>query len=229
MKRLLIHLHYVLILFGLFGSTIAKADIWDNPRVQIYYSENREFKLIITPKKIPDKYYQWKNYKNNKHPQTKTILRKKLKFMQSISAEDTILIPCMAELYQIKGTDSILLWKNKLLNDICPVYAIVANDGSSVATFDNWYSTGYGVNVFVIYNAEGEAKRTYKLEEISPFPLNDYSLSISSIYWRKSARFIDNERISIEFATENNEIEKRIYNTKKLTFEEYPPCNHDII
>ena len=219
MTQLLKHPHYVLILLGLLISMIVKADTWDNPGVKTYYSENKEFKLIITPKITPEKYYQWNYYVSNKHPQTKKILRKKEKFMQNISEQDTILTPCTAELFQIKGTDSVLIWKRILLNDVSPVNAIVANDGSSVATFNNWYSTGYGVNIFVIYDENGNTKKTYKLEEISPFPLNDYPMSISSLHWNKGERYIDNERIEIIFRAEDDREEKRIYSTQKLEFE----------
>ena len=219
MKRLLRHPHYLLILFGLLISIVVKADIWDNPRISIYFSENKEYKLIITPKMSSDKYYLWDYYKSNRHPQTKKILRKKEKFMRNISDQDTILIPCTAELYRMKETDSLLIWKRTLLNDVCPVNAIVANDGSSIATFDNWYSTGYGVNVFVVYDETGNAKKTYKLEEISPFPLNDYMMSISSLHWNNAERYIDNGKIEIVFVTENNRQMTRIYNTKNLAFE----------
>jgi hypothetical protein len=219
MRLHLRQLHYLLILSGLLVSVIAKADTWDNPRVKIYYSDNKEFKLIITPEMTSDKYYLWDYYKNNKHPQTKKILRQKEKFMRNISDQDTIRIPCTAELYRMKGADSVLIWKRPLLNEFCPVYAIVADDGSSIATFDNWYSIGYGVNVFVVYNEKGNAEKTYKLEEISPFPLNDYSMLISSLYWRKDVRYIDTDRIEIIFETDDNKTTKRIYNLKRLEFE----------
>lgn len=219
MKRFLRHPHYVLILTGILVSMIAKADFWESPSVKIYYSENKEYKLVITPKLTPDNYYLWDYYKSNKHPQTKKILRKKEKFLQNISEQDTIRIPCTAELYRMKGADSVLIWKRPLLNEFCPVYAIVADDGSSIATFDNWYSIGYGVNVFVVYNEKGNAEKTYKLEEISPFPLNDYSMSISSLYWRKDVRYIDTDRIEIIFETDDNKTTKRIYNLKRLEFE----------
>src|SRR5690554_323304 len=220
MKRLLRHPIYLLILFGLLVSMIAKADTWGNPSVKTYYSDNKEFKLIITPKRTSDKYYLWNYYKSNNHPQTKKILRKKKKFMQSISAQDTVLIPCKGELYMVKGTtDSVLIWERTLLNDICPTYAIVANDGSSIATFDNWYSTGYGVNVFVVYDEKGNARKTYKLEEISPFSLNDYLLSISSIIWYDKVEFIENNRIELVFETRDKRKKTMIYNTKELEFE----------
>jgi len=196
-----------------------KADVWANPKVMTFFSENRQFKLIIKPEIVPDKYYLWNYYKSNKHPQTKRGLRKKEKFMQNISRQDTVLIPCTAELYRVNGADSVAIWKRPLLNRICPVYAIVANDGSSIATFDNWYSTGYGVNVFVVYNEKGDVKSTYKLDEISPFPLNDYMGTISSLHWNLGNKYIDNERIEITFGTKQDKQKKRIYNTKYLKFE----------
>ncbi len=219
MKQLFKYPIYVLILLGLSISIITKADIWKSPTVEIYYSKNKQFKLIVTPQMTPKKYYLWNYYKNNKHSQTKRFLRKKKKFMQKISTQDTIKIPCTAELYRMKGNDSVLIWKRPLLNEICPVYAIVANDGSSIATFDNWYSTGYGVNVFVFYDEKGNARKTYKLDEISPYPLNDYYKTISSLHWREDAQYIDNNRIEIIFTAKNDKKTKRIYCIKKLEFE----------
>lgn len=219
MKRLLRLPIYILILSGLLISMTGKADTWDNPNVKTYYSENKVFKLIITPKMTSDKYYLWDYYKSNKHPQTKKILRKKEKFMRSILAQDTVLIPCTGELYRIKGTDSVLIWKRTLLNDVCPVNARVANDGSSIVTIDNWYSTGYGVNVFVVYDDNGNAKKTYKLDEISPFSLNDYLMSISSIIWYDKIEYIENDRIELVFESRDKIKKTMIYNVKKLDFE----------
>ena len=219
MKQLLRHPHYLLMLLGILVSIIANADVWDSPKVKTYYSDNKKFKLVITPKIVPDKYHQWNYYNSNRHPQTKRILRQKGKFMENITRRDTILTPCTGELYQIKREDSELIWRKSLLNDVCPVNVIIANNGSFVATFDNWYSTGYGVNIFVIYDDIGNTKKTYKLEEISPFPLNDYLLSISSLRWNKGVRFIDNERIEIVFGTEDDKQTTRIYNMQNLEFE----------
>lgn len=219
MKRLLRHRIYLFILFGILVSTTAIADTWDNPKVKTFYSDNKELKLIITPRKASDKYDLWDYYKSNNYPQTKKVLRKKEKFMQSISAQDTVLIPCTGELYRIKGTDSVLIWKRTLLNDVCPVNAIVADDGSSIVTIDNWYSKGYGVNIFVVYDEEGNAKRTYKLEEISPFSLNDYQMSISSIIWYEKVEYIEKNRIGLVFETMDKRKKTMIYNMEKLEFE----------
>ena len=226
---------YGLMIIGVLFPTIAKADSWLTPRGALtYYSENREYKLIVNPKFVPPKYYRY-SYKSNKHPKSKRFLRKKEKLEQEIT-------PCIAELYRRSETGSTLIWKQTLLNDVCPVYAIVANDGSSVATFDNWGSKGYGKNVFVVYNENGEAKRSYELEEISLFRLNDYKTTRSSIHWLAAARFSDNERIEIVFEPKSvsayarsfstsfilskqlvsiytESPTKRVYNIKSLEFE----------
>lgn len=220
MKRYFRHPFYFLILFGLFISVIVKADSWDNPGVKIYYSDNMKFKLVVSPKRTSNKYYMWNYYKGGNHTFSKKMLRKKEKFMLNITDQDTILIPCTAELYQIGETDSVLLWKSILLNEVCPVNAIVANDGSSIATFDNWYSKGYGLNVFVVYDEKGNTKKTFNLEEISPFPIDDYPMSISSIYWNKGVKYIDVERIEIIFEAKDNSVKTRVYNLKKNEFEE---------
>ncbi len=140
--------------------------------------------------------------------------------MRKITVQDTILTPCTAALYKIHGQDSTLVWKQALLNKINPVYAIVANDGSSIATFDNWHFIGCGEHVFVIYNQDGLPQKTYKLEDISPFSLNDYERSISSTHWYDERRYIDNKHIEIIFVTEDGKTKRRIYNIEKLDFED---------
>jgi len=239
MKRLL--QYNILIFIGILVTTIAKADEWFMPQVSAYYSENNEYKLIVTPTFFPENYFRYL-YKSDKRPKSKRILRKIEELEQGIT-------PCVAELYKESETGSVLIWKKPLLNDICPIHAIVANDGSSVATFDNWYSMGYGKNIFVVYDEKGEAKRSYKLEEISPFPLDDYMKSVVSLWWNNSGSFksdswiwnnletfrnrgtfpsylandcifIDNERIEIIFDSKENIQRRRIYNVKSLEFEE---------
>jgi len=203
----------------LFSTGISKADSWENYSAKEYYSENRKYKLIIIPTFIPEKYYEWMNFKRTKSTPNKRNDRKRAKFIKTVTEKDTTLIPCHGKLFCITGTDTALVWERKLINKICPVSAIVSNDGSSITTFNNWFSNGYGENVMVVYNENGDLKKTYSLEEISPYSLNDYFRSISSIWWSSEQKYIDNESVEIEFYTEKKETTKRIYNTKHLEFE----------
>jgi len=203
----------------LFTTGISKADSWENYKVTEYFSVNKKYRLVVTPTFTPEKYYEWKNFERTKAIHNNEIDKRRAKFFKTLTAKDTVLIPCHGKLFCITGTDTVLIWERKLLNDICPVSAIVSNDGSSIVTFDNWFSNGYGGNVMVVYNYKGDAKRTYSLSEISPYPLNDYVTSISSIWWSSVERYLDNENVEIEFYTEKKETTKRIYNIKRLEFE----------
>jgi hypothetical protein len=100
---------------------------------------------------------------------------------------------------------------------------MVSNDGKYLVTFDNWYSIGYGVDVMAYYNRKGELIKRYMLDHISPFPLNTYQISVSSLWRRCGQEFIDDERISICFIDENENKEQRIYNLSKQKIEENDP------
>lgn len=210
----------ILGLLLLFSTGIVKADMWADYKVTEYFSVNKKYRLVVTPTFTPEKYFKWKSLKMTEAVDNKSIDKRRAKFFKTLTAKDTVLIPCYGRLFCITGTDTVLIWERKLLNDICPVSAIVSNDGSSIVTFDNWFTNGYGRNVMVVYNEKGDAKRTYSLSEISPYPLNDYYTSISSIWWKSYAKFIDNEKIEIEFCTEKKQKTKILYNTKYLEFEE---------
>ena len=183
-----------------------KADTWENPETKNYISANRKYILTVYPTKIPEKYYSWLYSKP----------KKKLKF----SASDTTIVHCNATLKKIENNDTIEVWNKKLINRIAPVDVFVANDGESVITFDNWHSTGYGVDVMVCYDKAGNLTRRFSLEDISPFPINDYIFSISSIWWRCGVKYISNNEIEICFCDENKKMKKLIYNIKENEFKE---------
>ena len=73
------------------------------------------------------------------------------------------------------------------------------------------------------YNEKGKLIKRHMLEDISPFPINTYVMSISSLWWRCGQEFIDNQRISICFMGENEVIEKRTYNLKEQRIEKDAP------
>jgi hypothetical protein len=124
----------------------------------------------------------------------------------------TILTFCHAILYKIENSDTTEVWNKKLTNAIMPEFVIVANDGSSIVTFDNWSSLGYGPDVMVTYDRNGILIKKYKLEDFSPFPINDYLHSVSSIWWNCGAKYIDNQTIQICFQDEKKAIKTKQYN-----------------
>lgn len=175
------------------------------PEITNYFSENGQFMLTVYPSHIPENYYKWKNAKPKKK--------------QEFAPEDTCITLCHAILYKIAGADTLKIWEKNLINQIAPVSVIVANDGQSVVTFDNWYSSGYGINVMVIYNQKGELFKRYSLEDFSPFPINNYKMEISSILWRCGQKYLTNNEIEICCKDLKGNIAHKKYNLETHEFE----------
>lgn len=199
MRKILIFLMIIFFISDL------KADSWEGPEKKNYTSENGEYILTVSPTEIPEKYSSW----------LKAKPKKKMKF----SAADTTIVHCNATLRRVIDNDTIEIWNKKLINRIAPMSVIVANDGESIVTFDNWASMGYGVDVMVCYDKNGNLTHRFSLENISPFPINDYLFTISSIWWCCDVRYISNNKIEICFEDENKNIQKRIYKIKENEFE----------
>ena len=174
----------------------ALADTWSPPKITDYYNSDSTFYVRIYPQQIPKKYLKWFN----------TSPRKRKKF----HPPDTLVKPCFDQMHQVLNGKKSLFWEKKLINKIAPETAIVGNDGSYLVTFDNWYSMRFVVDVMVYYKENGELIERLMLEDIAPFPINTYHMSVSSILWGCGQEFIDNQRISICFVDENEVTEKRI-------------------
>jgi TonB family protein len=89
-----------------------------------------------------------------------------------------------AELYRRSrlGTWRLVSCWN-LVNEVSPVTALVANNGT-VVTFDNWHSMGYGADVVAIYHSDGTLVRKFGLEEfVAPDDIVQLDRSVSSIWW----------------------------------------------
>jgi hypothetical protein len=193
----------LILIFCLFSNTL-HGDEWPEPSIKRYFSLNGQFMLKVIPTKISSKYYKWLNAK----PKSKS------KFAPS----DTTIVHCHATFYKIENSDTLELWTKKLINPIMPMQVIIANDGKSFVTFDNWSSLGYGFDVMVTYDENGGLVKRYQLEDFSPFPINSYELSVSSIWWRCGSVYLDNQTIEICFQDENKNVKKRKYN---LTIKEF--------
>ncbi|OON70715.1 hypothetical protein [Hymenobacter sp. CRA2] len=192
-------------LLTLVQPTLLLADSWAPPTTHDYYSADSSHFVRVVPLLVPDKYYQWRKAKPNRQ--------------KRFSSRDTTVVPCHAMLYRRTANGPQLLWQESLINRIAPVTALVSNDGRYVVTFDNWSSMGYGVDVMVVYDGQGHLLRRYNLEQLSPFPINQYMRSISSMWWRCDASIVSPERVAICFQTQDKQVQNRTYSLAKLDFE----------
>ena len=174
------------------------ADSWAPPKTKDYHNEDQTYFVRIVPRTVPEKFWKWMNAKPGQK--------------KRFSPADTTIIPCHAIMYKKTKNGDSLVWKKNLINEIAPVSAFVSNDARYIVTFDNWHSMGYGVDVMVYYDHEGNLLKRHMLEDISPFPINTYSISVSSIWWRCHTKFLDNSRLEICFKDEKETIVKKIYN-----------------
>jgi hypothetical protein len=205
MKIITMKSNFLMLIFLILCGTHVNADTWVSPKTKEYFSADSSYFIRIVPTKIPDKYYEWLNARP----------KKKKKY----SEVDTTIIYCHALFYnKNEGSDS-LIWSRKLINRIAPETAIISNDGTWVVTFDNWGALGLGDNVLVCYNATGDFQFRTNLEFISPFPLNDFERSVSSLWWRCGQLFKDAENIEICFSTENGMMKKAEFNLNKLNIQ----------
>jgi hypothetical protein len=180
----------ILIITIIIFCSYLNADTWEEPAIRCYFSDNVQYCIKVYSTIIPDNYYKWLTSSS----------KKKAKF----SVTDTAIISCYATLYEINNNDTVKIWEQKFINRFTPLSAIVSDDGKHVVTFNNWYSIGYGQDVMVVYDQKGNLKKMYSLEAISPFPVNYYRRTISSILWLKKANFISNEEIEIFEGNQSN-------------------------
>ena len=193
----------------IFWSHFLFGDTWNSPPTRYYCSPNKIYCVKVFPRFTPENYYKWRQAK----PKNKS----------KFSTADTTVTICHAIMYQVNGIDTILVWEKNLVNMIAPTDGYVTDDGKYFVTIDNWYSTGYGIDVMVAYNSKGEMLKRYNLEDISPIPINNYMFSISSIHWFCGVKIIDNKHIFIcyknDYQNKNNVPLFRTYNLEELDFE----------
>jgi len=181
-------------------------DQWPEATTAYYTSDNGEFVLKVIP---GDPHTYWGRLRSPIEP----------KSAYTPEERDTTETPCKGSLFRITNTDSTLVWTTILVNVIAPVSAIVSNDGKWVITFDNWHGIGYGQDMMSIYNEVGNCQKMYALDEISPFPVLDYLMSVSSIYWSCGKELVDDHTLELCFDDENDNTKKRIYDLQTLKFQ----------
>ena len=97
-----------------------------------------------------------------------------------------------------EGGRWITLWDKPLVNDVAPVEVIIDPSGRTVATLDNWHFMGHGAHVVVLYGSDGALLRSLKLSDVLPeYYIKSLPHSVSSIQWRKDARFAADGKLII--------------------------------
>jgi hypothetical protein len=98
---------------------------------------------------------------------------------------------------KIEGERFRVVWEHPLTNDVSPVGALVADDGT-VGTMDNWHSMGYGANVVVIFAPDGKLVRAMGLDDfLTPVEVNRLPTSVSSIWWGRDHHFDERQELLI--------------------------------
>jgi hypothetical protein len=192
---------YIPFILVLTVSGTAYADTWPLPKITDYYSSDSTHFVRIFPQHIPSNYFKWRE----------ASPKRKKRFTPA----DTLITPCYAQMYKRTGAGDSLVWEQNLINRIAPVNALVSDNGKYLVTFDNWHSMGYGVDVMVYYNGKGELIKRHMLEDISPFAINTYKITISSIWWRCGQEFIDHKKVRICFRDKNDKVEERVYDLEE--------------
>lgn len=195
---------YFLLLCALFFCTsTAWADFWDSPKTVDYYSADSSYFVRVVPTFIPAKYYNWRE----------ASAKKKRRYAPT----DTTIVYCHATLFHRTGKQVEAVWHQDLINQKAPVKALVSNDGRYVVTLDNWASVGYGVDVVVVYDQHGALSKRVNLETVSPYPINQYFRSISSLWWRCGATLPNNNSLELCFVDKDKHTVSKQYTLPELT------------
>jgi hypothetical protein len=112
-------------------------------------------------------------------------------------------VPCLAELSERDSQGSYRKIRIfPLANEEMPVSVRITDDGSRIATIDNWGHTGYG-KVVTIYDAHGQQLSSMGLGRImSKDDVDRYTFaSVTSIHWLRGTPYLDEKSRSLILPT----------------------------
>jgi len=136
--------------FAALLSLTAYGDEWTLPEIARYESADGLWRVVVTPKRLESQRSYFEDKVGNV-PNAGALPRNTRNHAK-------------AALYRRRTRESswrrVARWR--LVNEVSPVSALVANDGS-VATFDNWHAMGYGDDVVAIYRCDGSLVRKFAL------------------------------------------------------------------
>lgn len=171
-----------IVILALISTARLGADSWSLPDVETFHSADGRWRLVVTPRKLRGQLEYFRDKVAGNHDAGAAA---------TVSANEP-----RGELFRkTRGGTWQRIARWSLVNEVAPVTALVANDGT-VVTFDNWHSTGHGDDVVVIYRSDGTLIRKFGLadilEEEDIFQLRH---SVSSIWWSGTHRLDDENRL----------------------------------
>lgn len=165
---------------GLCTYNAARADSWSAPSTEIYLSEAKSHRLSVTPSPIESGL---------------AYFTEELRASEQGEVVERTRPLAMLERKDDNGNWQPM-WAKPLINHVAPVSALVSNDGSYFATFDNWHSVGFGENVIVLYTGEGELVASYALTDlVSEEYIAALPSTTSSVRWAKDKRIDEDNGI----------------------------------
>lgn len=180
----------ILVLTVLLVSNDTQADIWTVPAREKYYSPTNKCYFDVTPP-------EWSTQQVENLEQELERLR-----LSGRTADD----PPRGLLFRKNRKGRFeKVWGRDLINEVAPVDVLVPDACDYVVTLDNWYHSGYGDDIVVIYGTEGDLVKQFSLEELlGPEDIRRISYSVSSRIWLKKA-YIDGrtKTLHIEFRPQN--------------------------
>lgn len=170
-----------MVAFVLLWCSSVFADKWELPRLGKYYSANKMYYLEIIPRQLESAVKYFHEMAQGKK--------------DAGSPEGLVDNYCKGTLYKLDADKGYQQeWSQPLVNDVFPAGALVSNAGEYVVTFDNWHSVGYGDNVVVIYDSQGQLIKKFSLEDIlSKETITKICVTVSSRWWGGD-HYLDEER-----------------------------------
>lgn len=176
------------------------ANQWEVPKKQKYYSLNKRYYVEVVPRKP---------VKGNNTESTGAVSEEKNNYAKGT-------------LFKQKESGSYRkLHSFRLVNEVSPAEVIVSNDGSYIATFDNFYTSGYGPEAVVIYRSGGSVVRQLALEDfltendIATLPGSNYSR-----WWGRGHYFEEKTNLLVLRIVSGNESPGVFYDLKGAKFYE---------
>ncbi len=77
-----------------------------------------------------------------------------------------------------------IVWQTELLNPLSPVSVMVSDDGEYVVGINDYFRSGYGDHIVVIYGEEGKPIKKFGLRELfSDEEISRIPMTTSSLHW----------------------------------------------